>query len=49
MDYLAIIWMIAGVLVFGSWMIFIIPVPTIITVITMVIIFIASRTKDKES
>lgn len=50
MDILALIWILAAVLIFGSYLIFIVPVPTVITIITMVILLVAYRTKkDKKS
>ena len=37
--------MLIAIFVIGSWMIFVIPIPTIITVVTMVVILISARTK----
>lgn len=54
MDILGTIWVLVGVLIFGTYLIFIVPIPTIITAVTMLILWItvmvkkAAIKKDKE-
>ena len=48
MDIIAAIWIIAAVLAVGSWLIFMVPIPAIITLVTMTTILISYKLEQRK-